>query len=207
MLNFKLGTPKELSTSLRSALQTAKQAQDQMRESIKAIRAQIADLKAQREALARLAVTEEVAAERVREWFEQVIRSSLTVNLTAEGVYQGRPPMMDEFAKSINSVGRNSATWEAPDPVVNLPALIAIYLRDEILAGMLSKLSDAYAAGLQNIDEAARSQKLNELDQQILDFELAEESIIRAAIRSGVSIERRADASSAVVEASDAELP
>lgn len=207
MLNFKLGTPKEMSTSLRSALQTAKQAQDQMRESIKAIRAQIADLKAQREALARLAVTEEVAAERVREWFDGVIASSLTVNTTGQGVYQYQPPTMDEFAKSINSVSRKGSTWEAPNPVVNLPALIAIYLRDEILAGMLSKLSDAYAAGLKNIDEAARSQKLNELDQQILDFELAEESIIRAAIRSGVSIERRADASSAVVEASDAELP
>ncbi|CDZ53074.1 hypothetical protein [Neorhizobium galegae] len=209
MLNLKFGTPKEISTALRGALQTAKQAQDQTRQHLRAIRAEIAELQSQRKSLLSLPVTEDVAAERVREWVEAVLRSAVAPGPSVSGGYLTPPPPLEAFTKSSNENSRSGSTWKPPysGASINVQALLLSFLRDELIAGMLEKLSAIYNDGLENVSEVERAERLNAIDQQILDFELTEESIIRFARRSGVSIERRPDASSAVVEASDAELP
>lgn len=204
MLNLKFGTSSALTASLRSALQTAKQAQDQMRESIEAIRAHIGDLQSQRKRLLRLPVTEDVAAERVRDWVRRVTASSLVPGPSVSGAWLVSPPEIENFTAS-----GGDKPWELPyaGATLNVEALLLLALQDQIIEGVLQRLSAVYSAGLDSISEAERAEQLDAIDQQILDLELAEESIIRAAFRNGVPIERRPNVSSAVLEASDAELP
>ena len=57
------------------------------------------------------------------------------------------------------------------------------------------------------IDEKARQQKVDEIERELLDVELAEESIIRTAEASDFPIFRRATANPLVVLADDSTMP
>lgn len=85
------------------------------------------------------------------------------------------------------------------------PAL-ATYLAPSLAAAMKAEASK-HLGKHPGITSAERAARLDKLDRQLLDLELAEESIVRNAIASGLPVHRRARADPRAVMAADSELP
>lgn len=87
-----------------------------------------------------------------------------------------------------------------------VPGLLALVGRDTLRMAAEAKLIEGYA-GRQGITEAERASRLTVLEDEALDLELVEESLIRQAEAAGMIIQRRADADPRAVLAFDRDLP
>lgn len=200
MLKFEA---KSAVAAIKSVLTAAKQAQQDMQGSIADIRQRIAVLQKQRADVLRAPVSQNVAEDRLSIWLDELVDGFVsTVRYSPNETHTSGPPPIRDFVRSPD-------IWklQAPSRHVNMVALLATYLKNDVLSAMLAELSEQYRSGLNFIEEGERRDQLELIDQQILDAELAEEAIIRAAARNGIVIPRRKDASTAVLQASDEQLP
>ena len=88
---------------------------------------------------------------------------------------------------------------------MTVPFLAAI--APDMLRAALVERVDAFYEGRDDLPEAERARRIEQLEDRILELELAEESAIRAAERAGMAILRRADADPRAVLAADDCLP
>lgn len=172
-------TTEKLLASVRSA-------QDQMIGGVLSIRDRIAELTAERAALLALPVPKAVAVERLEEW----VRSILMI--------PGTP-----------TVTPSTFSGNAPGYLVprsDFDTAIASFAIPLIRQSALSML-EAHYETIGKVDDETNQAAITLLNRQLLDLELAEESIIRAADKNGYEIRRRADADPRAVLAHDSAMP
>jgi hypothetical protein len=161
-------------------VKSVQNAREEISSSIGALRHAIATMKDERERVLGTPVTLEAAEARVDEWVDGRVSHFIMV----DGYSQlpgnwSKPVLPDDFKQPPRSyLPRES----------DLLQTLAYYLKDALA-------------------EAERKDRLAELDRNILDAEMSEESIIRDAEASGFSIPRRRDADPRAVLASHDALP
>lgn len=89
---------------------------------------------------------------------------------------------------------------------MHLTEVLYTTLASFILEGMEASIDAAYKT-IEGINEDDRQAETDVLNRKILDAELSEESLIRAANRSGFKTLRRPDADPLAVMAHDSALP
>ena len=113
-----------------------------------------------------------------------------------------------EIAKretNVRSLTRaESPSWTIPQNGLLIGLLIGAN-RDAFRSQLAEMIAPAYADA-KPIEAVEREAALRRIDEELVDIELAEESAIRAAEATGLSVLRRADADPQAVLASDAEL-
>lgn len=174
--------------SISDLLGRTRAANEELRSGIESIRRRIADLNQQRTLLRGLPVSFDVAAARADVWVDQ-----------REARGQQHAPTADRF------------TWAAgygdgPEYLRDDAAMIFAYLGPLVKEAIRGKLAEIYKQA-PGISEDERAEKLDFLDRELLDAELTEESIIRAAEQAGFPIHRRANADPRVVLAPDEDMP
>ena len=156
---------------------------------IEEIRREIATLRAEREAVRGAPVPLDEA----RAALNKMLTTWATVG-QARGVHvdhliaqamAGTPPTTDELYRAA-SLG-------------TVLALLAPLLRQQLHDGIETCLTERYAQVKAGLPAAARERRLAELDGEIATLERDEEESIQAAAEGGLAIDRRADASPAVV--------
>ena len=176
---------------IRAAAQAFRRSSQQVGKDIDSVREQIVENRARREEIARLPVTKEAALARLEEWIGSLLtnKRSGVDHLVAAMTAPGQRPAPDFL--------RNAA-----DDIARIEWVLADRIRDLVGAALGNFYSER-----QGIDDAERERQLAKLDDDILDLELCEESIIRAAQEAGMKIPRRPDADPRAVLASDQDLP
>jgi hypothetical protein len=101
--------------------------------------------------------------------------------------------------------------FRAPHLSLNVPAnwtmdVIALVARDQLRDVLAEKLAEFYD-GRDVMSRAKRGPRVETLEAEILDLELAEEALIREAERANVPVMRRDSADPRAVLAADAALP
>ncbi|TIN84869.1 hypothetical protein [Mesorhizobium sp.] len=167
-------------------LKATKSAAAEVKSGLDQLRAQIADLKKRRSQLEMAPVPKEEALKRI---------DALMDHLTERADIFLRAEQFTERDRYVMpALGQNAATI--------LLGFAAPLLRQRLV----EKLSETYAAGDGPTADAHR-QLLAKFDAELLDLELAEESLVRAAEAAGIEILRRGDADPRAVLAADSSLP
>lgn len=167
-------------------VERTRKANQDMSAAIEECRNLIIDKKQARRKCDAAPVTEEDALANVDAWVKsQVVRA------------HDKAPSPAFFASDPKTRRRTDA-----DIVAAMHAYLAPVLAQAIKAEV-----SAWYVDHAGVTEAERAAALAKLDRQILDAELAEESIIRAAEESGFSILRRSDADPRAVLAHSKVLP
>lgn len=173
--------------SVEGLLKRTRDAGRELGDGLESVRRRVRDLQAQRSEIADLPPTQAVAFERI-----------------------------DEFVRGITTTARH----RAPDPtrfvgppagytaprLVDLSDLFAAYMGPALADAMKAEVEDLYES-TPGVTEDDRADRLEKIDGELLDAELAEESIIRAAEAAGFPMARRYDADPRVVLAHDKALP
>ncbi|TIS04589.1 MAG: hypothetical protein E5X14_22550 [Mesorhizobium sp.] len=166
-------------------LKATKSAAAEVKSGLDQLRAQIADLKKRRSQLEMAPVPKEEALKRI---------DALMDHLTERADIFLRAEQFTERDRYVMpALGQNAAT-------------ILLGFAAPLLRQRLEKLSETYAAGDGPTADAHR-QLLAKFDAELLDLELAEESLVRAAEAAGIEILRRGDADPRAVLAADSSLP
>lgn len=108
-----------------------------------------------------------------------------------------RAPAPEVFSRSPSDYRR---------PKYEMMHLLVAYLAPALGEAMKAAVSVSYVEA-EGISEDERSERLAKLDRDLLDAELAEEAVIRAAEDAGFSVHRRKDADPRAVLAHVEELP
>lgn len=170
--------------SVAAARQTSKTALSNINEGLAAVRSQVSNLKADRVKVGRAAVPLDVALKRIEEWVDRETVAHRYVL-----------PSPEQFA-----------TPDFRSPQCKIEHALAALMGEYVAETMKERVTAQYQSVV-FLDDTAREQKLKALDRQLLDCELAEESIIRQAELSGFPVCRRADADPRAVLAHDRSLP
>ena len=161
------------------------QGAQQIAENLESLRESILDLIESQKQVERLPVDEQTALDRVEDWVRQQA-NDVTGQL------------------SPSTFGQSSQRYRFPK--VDLSAAVAKYLAPQVEVAMKDAVSRFYQTTT-GLSESERSRRLDDIDRQILDLELAEESIIREAEKYGMTLQRREDADPRAVLAHDSALP
>lgn len=167
-------------------LASVRSAQDQMVNGVLSIRDRIAELTAERAELQALPVPKTVAVERLEQWVASIM------------VIPGTPIVRP------SSFAGNAPGYSVPRS--DFDTAIASFAIPLIRQSALSML-DIHYETIGKVDDEANQAEITLLNRQLLDLELAEESIIRAADKNGYEIRRRADADPRAVLAHDSAMP
>lgn len=101
--------------------------------------------------------------------------------------------------------------FRVPNLNLNVPEnltidVVALVARDQLRDVLAEKMADFYD-GRDVMPRAKRGPRVETLEAEILDLELAEEALIREAERANVPVMRRDSADPRAVLAADAALP
>lgn len=192
-------TAKYPRVDLGALVNSMRGAQEEMSGSIQALREEIGRLRQERSTLLALPVEAGVAEKRVAEWVEDRVNWSgrMMGHAPASGNWN-KPPTPEDFTKSPKE-------WHPKES--DLLITLAFYLKNELTAAITKGVKELYTNSLKSISEEERTDRLAEIDRNILDAEMSEESIIRAAEKAGFKIVRRKDADPRAVLATDVFLP
>lgn len=170
-------------SKLAGMLAGAREATNQFGESVEQLRARVAILQDERYRLTNMAVPKQVALQRLAIWLDQMAQPITGFNVSS-------------FAERDD--------FRAPD--VHGPRFIAAAIALAAKPALTERL-EAYYSKQTVVSEAERDQARAKLDAELLDLELAEESLIREAEAAGLTILRRADADPRAVLAAQSSLP
>lgn len=175
--------------SILGKLSGAKSAMRELSEGVTSIRDQIRSLKGKRRKVASTVVSHDVALERMEKWVDHVAQQAKAV-----------APEPARFA--------GSEDWSFP--AIHYPetqaAMLMAYLSPHLLDAAKDELA-AFYEGKPTLTERERHDQVAAIDRQLLDAELTEESLIRAAEAEGFPIARRQDADIFALLAHDEVLP
>lgn len=170
---------------IKIALASAREAKNQFRDGVTTIRSYIKTLKLEKASVLALCVSEDVAQERAAEWIDHIARHY--------GFKAVRP---EHFAQRDYQ----------HQPGISIPGILVECL-DVVMKETLKKKISEFYRDVPNITGEERAAQLAAIDRKILDAEMAEESLIRAAWYAGFTVQRRADAHPWAVMAKDSALP
>lgn len=169
---------------LGNALSVSRAAGQQINDGVSEVRQHIQNMKRERRTVINLPVSKETTFERVDSMFEIILRD-------ARYFY----PKPEHFSR--------------PDfqfPHINADTVLIAQMASTMVEQMKAEI-EAFYASATGVSDDERASKLRDIDRKILDAELAEESMIRAAETSGFPITRRRDADPRAVLAHDKVLP
>lgn len=155
---------------------------DELREALNAAREPVISLKAKRTAVLEMSPTTEVVTRRIEAFADRVAWCR-----------QDLVPLPERFLEG--------ASFGPPEDF-DAGQVLMYYLRPLLVDAMLEAVTAA-AEKRPSISEAERRKRLTELDAEILNAEMHEEVVNRAAEAAGFSVARRRDANPAVVLAPD----
>ncbi|RWM21735.1 MAG: hypothetical protein EOR73_09995 [Mesorhizobium sp.] len=164
----------------------ARSAEEEFRQGLASIRAKVEDISRRRDAVLDAPPSVEVALARVDAWWESFVLRS-----------RNKEPAAADFLKGPR-------TYYTP-PVDELSTL-TMHLAPALLDQLKDRVRLQYAR-VKSITEDDRRTQVEALERELLDAEMAEESIIRAGKASGFFALRRQDADRRAVEAVDEALP
>lgn len=170
---------------VKTALEKARAAKDQFGAGIKTIRAYIAKLQTDIAHVLSLPVDEETAQQRFSDWLKGY-KDNFGWRLDPE-----------TFAR------REFGHFPKPSDAEYL----LLYLLDEYMGEAMSKRISHFYKETSGITGNERAAELGVLRRNLLDAELAEESLIRAAESAGFKVSRRPDADPKAVLAASTMLP
>jgi hypothetical protein len=173
--------------SVSALLSRTRSAGQELRDGVEGIRSKVAKLKAKKVEIESLPPTLDVALARVDGWVEHI-------------TYATRQRMIEpeHFVQS-------PLAYVAPGHP-NLSDNFFAYLAPMFGEVVKKRVDDVYQ-NTAGITETERQKQLDAVDRDLLDAELAEESIIRAAEASGFPVLRRSNADPRAVLAADEALP
>lgn len=174
-----------MTEEVRKIVGRSKRGTVDLSEGLEAIRVSIALAKEDRSAIARMPVSAEEAASRAEAW---------VANL-------GKSTPLDAIASRLIQ-----PDWREPASSDTLGVVISV-LQEQIGAALLSSISSLYGKAKAGVSASDRAAAIAKHDMQILDLELSEEAIIRAAEAAGIDVLRRADADPRAVLARKEDLP
>ncbi|TBY93587.1 hypothetical protein E0H35_25680 [Rhizobium leguminosarum bv. viciae] len=174
----------EVKKILGNALIATRSASKQLGEGITSIRDHIRALKQQRAEVTLLPVTKEAALQRI-----DIFIRHLTID--AMSIY----PQATQFARP-----------DYRQPGINVAMLLAAQLGPRMADTLKADVERLYEQR-PGITEEERVMRIREFDRKLLDAELTEESMIRAAETGGFPVLRRRDADPLAVLAHDKVLP
>lgn len=189
-----------IGSDIRDLVEQVRNAQEEMSDSIRGLRNLISTLKDERQRVLAVPVDLERAEARVEEWVDQRISNArrLMFHLPGSGKWSDPPEAID-FTVSPSS-------WQPKES--DMIITMITFMKDHLVTEMKKQVRNFYDGWQQEvISEDERAAKLSQLDGKLLNAELCEESIIRAAERSGIKITRRGDADPRAVMALDIDLP
>ena len=169
------------------ALKRATAASREFRDGIESLRARIAALKSEREQVENLPPTQDIALQRVDDWIENLAFTA-----------RDRTPDPRRFVAGLN--------YYQPYGL-DRDAVLFAYLTPALADAAKARVLDLYANGMAGVSEDERRNQLDRIDRELLDSELAEESLLRGAEQAGFAIQRRADQDPRAALASEEALP
>jgi hypothetical protein len=164
----------------------AKALNEELLQNLESIRDKITGLKDQRKLVEKQYVDKATALARVDVWTDVMVERAR------------------RYLPSVASFAGNNPHFRPPE--TDFDAVVALALAPVIQERMRSQIEEFYGEEA-GIPDAERKQLLSDADREILDLEMAEESIIRHAEGAGISINRRADADPRAVLAHVDALP
>jgi hypothetical protein len=171
------------------ALKKAKSVSSVIADSLQELRDQVEDAKSRREEILGLPVPVEVAISRAVDAMRRDIADA-----------QQRSTRPSQFAVS-------PASWSKSYHSMAEPGTLALaWLGDLLIDAVPAQIKAVYGENA-GVTDHERQKLLDENDRELLDTELAEESIIRYAEDQGFSIERRIDADPRAILAHQSEMP
>lgn len=173
--------------SIANVLSRTRAASDSLRDGVEDLRSKIADLSARRDEIKAQAPLRDVAVARATEFINN--QKSLS---------ETRSPGISRFL--------DGPTAYRPPEMLDRHDMLFRYLAPALVEAMTAEIDRQYETTA-GISEEERERKLQEIDRELLDAELCEESIIRASEESGFTIFRRADADPRAVLAHADSLP
>ncbi len=173
--------------SFADLLKRTRSAGSELRDGVESIRKRIRTLSAQKAEIERLPPPFETACARVDELIEYTVGASMS-----------RTPPPIRFTEGPKA-------YRVPQHV-DREDLIAAYLAPQLAEAMKAEVATIYETR-PGISDDERAERLRVIDRELLDAELAEESIIRTAEAAGFPIHRRPDADPRAVLAHDKVLP
>lgn len=177
---------KAVNKNVASLLSSTRSAGEELRKGIQNLRDHIEHLQGLKEEVLKRPVAYSVAEKRLDDWVAGQVMFARETATKPEAFVSSRPG------------------WAPPRfPFVDS---MIVALAAQIKQSMQEGLRELYE-GLDWVDEADRQAEIAKLDQEILDAELAEESIIRTAEAAGFPVRRRAEADPRAVLATDEALP
>lgn len=169
---------------MTKALDVARQATKEAGDGIEQIRAAIAVKVDEREQIAAAPVPYDVALQRLNAWTDRL----------AEPLHRFGMWKFSEFE-------------DYRAPTIGDPAWFMLAASAELARPILIADLAAWYEKHAPLDDSDRAARLKKLDAELLDLELAEESLIRETERAGMTILRRANADPRAVLAHDGDLP
>lgn len=170
---------------IAAKLTASKAAMRELSEGVTSARDHIRRLKAGRRQVSASIVTQETAFERLEKWFDAISREATIL-----------APDPSRF------VGAEDWTYPGAQFPQTQAAMLMVHLAPQVIESAKERLTEFYA-DKEPISEPERLARLALIDRHILDTELAEEGLIRAAEAEGFVIMRRPDANVFAVLAHD----
>ncbi|QOG06546.1 hypothetical protein IGS74_18875 [Aureimonas sp. OT7] len=181
-----------MSDAIRSASAMVKKAQNAGRElsdAVETLRSRVRTLKAERDRIRALSPPMDIAIGRIRQWAGEMRDVALSGS-------NGFIPTPSHFC---------DREW-SPSYHINVEQTFNAYLMPLFLEAFERATREHYET-IEWISDDERETSLIQLDRDLLDVEMAEESVIRAAEASGFPIVRRGNADPRAVLAHDKALP
>ncbi|MFW6028051.1 MAG: hypothetical protein ACOC9Q_00810 [bacterium] len=176
--------------TLAKLLSTTTQATDDLSGGLQQLRTRIGELQEQIAEVENHAVSKAEALKRLGRWAR---------GAKARGIGE---MSVNEFIRPAGRA-RIPLTPQSPQPYVFdvLVSLLADGIHDR-----LAERIEAHYAGCAGITDAEREKRIQKLEGELADLEVAEERLVRTAERAGLPVLRRADASPLIVLAPDSAL-
>lgn len=171
-------------TKIQQSRQQTQSLFDQISEALKSVRQEVARLKREAKAVERLPVPLDVVHARIDMWVE----------------------LETETARSIFPKTQAFAAPDYRHPLCGADMALMALLAGQMRQMMKDQATEDYQR-LSPLSDEEREMKFAAMDRQLLDLELAEESIIRQAEAAELPICRRSDADPRAVLAHDKVLP
>lgn len=174
-----------MAEDVKSILTKSRRGTMDLFQGIEALRIKISVAKEDRSAIERLPVAKVDAEARVDAWLETIIKADLMQDLARR------------FVQPI---------YREPKAIDQASIVVAV-IHDRVRDAVMKAVTDTYSNGHSGISRQDRDRALAEADERMLQMELAEEAIIRAAEAAGLDVLRRADANPTAVLAATEVLP
>jgi hypothetical protein len=188
------GDIRGIGARVRQAAAAFKSSSEKLGRDIDGLRTEVVKLKAERVRIAALPITKQMAIERIEKLCATMrTNKNAGIDRLADTMMAAKEGMWNGFLGGVIDAAYDRRVEWAVAEIVR--------------KGLLEIIESRYAAGVTGIDDAKRERELARIDGEILDCDLAEEAMIRAAAAVGITIARRPDADPRAVMARDQDLP